>query len=104
LIKESIHVENMFKIVTPVPVRRRAQVCQIFLDSINQNGEICIHVATKLPNGLTIYKLAMLYYKWPKNILTFSNARHSEIYPNYDFLIKNIPSGNPGRAKDCGTF
>jgi hypothetical protein len=29
---------------------------------------------------------------------TFSNASPSKIYPNYDFLFENIPSGNPGVA------
>jgi hypothetical protein len=27
---------------------------------------------------------------------TFSVTRLAKIYPNWDFLFKNIPSGNPG--------
>jgi hypothetical protein len=37
-----------------------------------------------------------MYYKWTKNIPTFSIPRPSKIYPNKDFWFGNIASGNPG--------
>jgi hypothetical protein len=71
------------------------QGCQIFLDSMYQNGEKFHRIATELPNGLKIYKLAVLYSKRLNNMSTFSNSRPSKIYPNCDFRSENIPSGNP---------
>jgi hypothetical protein len=48
------------------------------------------------------------YNKWPENwpnrhkmyIPLSSIARSSKIYPNWDFLFENIPSGNPD--SECG--
>jgi hypothetical protein len=57
------------------------------------------------------YELTIKYTKWkykiPKcnkidqmviNIPTSSIARPSKIYPNWDFLLENMPSGNPARG------
>jgi hypothetical protein len=41
-----------------------------------------------------------VYIRYKRTIrykcLTFSNPRPSKMYPNWDFLYANIPSGNPG--------
>jgi hypothetical protein len=34
--------------------------------------------------------------KWPQNKSKSSISIPSKIYPNWDFGIENIPSGNPG--------
>jgi hypothetical protein len=49
-----------------------------------------------VPNGHKIPQISVQYSNWPLNILTFSNLRHSKIYPNWDFWFENKPSGNPG--------
>jgi hypothetical protein len=40
------------------------------------------------------------YTKWlstiPNGHNTFSISRTSKIFPNWDFLFQNIPTGNPG--------
>jgi hypothetical protein len=41
------------------------------------------------------------YFKWTKNISTFSNVRPSEIDPNWDFWFENKPSGNPAFSCCC---
>jgi hypothetical protein len=45
---------------------RDNQGCQIFLD------------ATKSPNGHKMYKMAVIYSKWPKNIPTFFHYKALE--------------------------
>jgi hypothetical protein len=32
---------------------------------------------------------------WPQNLPTSFMARHSKIYPKWDFFLENMPSGNP---------
>jgi hypothetical protein len=39
--------------------------------------------------------MAVKSTKWTQNIPTSSIARHSKIFPNMDFWLENIPSGNP---------
>jgi hypothetical protein len=56
-------------------------------------------IITTLPNDLKIYQMTVKYSKRPK-LLTFSIARPSKIYPNWDFWVENIPSGNPGMNGD----
>jgi hypothetical protein len=37
-------------------------------------------------------------------VIKFTNivlARHSQIYPNWDFWFENIPSGNPAANEYC---
>jgi hypothetical protein len=49
--------------------------------------------------------MASKYAKWPQNmpnshkiyIPTSSIARPSKIYPDWDFWLENMSSGNPGR-------
>jgi hypothetical protein len=41
------------------------QVCQIFLGTTNQNGKKCTKIATKTPNGYTIYPNAQNKTYWP---------------------------------------
>jgi hypothetical protein len=55
-----------------------------------------------VPNKHKMYQMvkkylniSMKYYRWPKNISTFSNLRRSKIYPNWDFWFEKKPSGNP---------
>jgi hypothetical protein len=43
-----------------------------------------------------VYQLALRYSKWPLKLPKSSVARHSKIYPNWDFLFENMRSGNPG--------
>jgi hypothetical protein len=51
---------------------------------------------TKLPQNMTnVYKVYQIALKYPKNIPISSIARPSKKYPNLDFWIDNIPSGNP---------
>jgi hypothetical protein len=50
------------------------QGCQIFLDTVYQNGG----KDTKLP----------INYQWPNNKPFFSFPRPSKIYPNWDFGLK----------------
>jgi hypothetical protein len=71
------------------------QGCQIFLAAIYQNGEKYTRIATKLPNYYKIYQMAVIYFKWLKNIPTFSITRPSKIYPSKDCWFENAPSGNP---------
>jgi hypothetical protein len=75
----------------------QAQGCQIFLDTIYQNGENN-QLATKLPNGHTLYLMAIIHSIRPKNIPIYYIQRLSKIYPDWDFWFKNIPSGNPAHA------
>jgi hypothetical protein len=42
-----------------------------------------------------MYQIAVIYSKGRENIQTFSIPRPSKIYPNLDFWLENIPSGNP---------
>jgi hypothetical protein len=73
------------------------QCCQIFLDTIYQNGRkftklpLNYHMAIKCP-----YQTAIICSKWPTNMPTFSIPRPSEMNPNWSFWFENIPSGNPG--------
>jgi hypothetical protein len=53
-----------------------------------QNGK-------NVPNDHKLYQTAINYPKWSKNITTFSITRPSKIYPKWDFLFENKPSGNP---------
>jgi hypothetical protein len=73
--------------------RRLNQACQIFLDTICQNGGKC----TKLPED---DPMAMTYSPWAKKHFQkfpkFSIPSPSKMYPNWDFWFENIPSGNPG--------
>jgi hypothetical protein len=88
--------------------RNEEQGCQIFLVTIYQNGEI--YTKTKftqhyVPTNHTVYQRAVKYSKWPQNIPTFSILRPYKIYPDWDFWLENIPSGNPvsfvGEAADA---
>jgi hypothetical protein len=46
-----------------------------------------------------MYQMAVMYFKWPKNIPTFSIPRPSKIYPHCDLWLENIPSGNPATVQ-----
>jgi hypothetical protein len=46
-----------------------------------------------IPNGGELDQMAI---KFSNTFSKESFARHSEIYPNWDFRFENIPSGNPG--------
>jgi hypothetical protein len=46
--------------------------------------------------------MVVKYTKWSLNVPTFSIARPSKIYQNWDFWIVNKPSGNP--AQPLGTI
>jgi hypothetical protein len=83
-----------------VPSDNKTQGCQIFLETIYQNGG----KYTKLPNDHKVYPKAVIYSKWTKNIQSFSNLRPSKIYPNWDFWFENKPSGNPASFADEGRF
>jgi hypothetical protein len=48
-------------------------------------------MTAKLPNAHEMYPMVIKYYKWPENITTFSIARFSEIYPNWDFWSEKKP-------------
>jgi hypothetical protein len=48
----------------------------------------------KLPNGQEMYQMAVIYI--PNNVPTISIPRPFKIYPNWDFWLKNKPSGKPG--------
>jgi hypothetical protein len=78
-----------------LPTQCSIQGCQIFLDTIYQNGGK-YHFATKLLNGYNMYQMAVIYSKCPKNITAFSITRPSNSYPNCNFWFENMPSGNPG--------
>jgi hypothetical protein len=58
---------------------------------VPKQGKIYL-IAPNLPNGHTIYQMAVLYLKWLHNIPTFSIPRPSKIYPHWDFWFENIPS------------
>jgi hypothetical protein len=70
------------------------QGCQIFLEKIYQNEGKC----TKLPRH---YQLAIKYTKLQQNIpndhkiFQYFPVWPSKIYPNWDFVFENKPSGNP---------
>jgi hypothetical protein len=70
----------------------RNQGCQIFLETVDQNGV----KYTKLPLN---YQMALKCTKWSKSIPAFSIPRPSKMYPNRDFWYENIPSGNPFRNR-----
>jgi hypothetical protein len=89
------------------------QCCQIFLDTIYQNGGKYTKLSLNyVPNGCNIFQIATEYHQPlpfqspPKstligifitkiyNLVTFSIPRPSKIYPN---RFENIPSGNPVR-------
>jgi hypothetical protein len=92
------------------------QGCQIFLDTIHQNGGKIYQIATKLPNGHNIHipngrnifqiaiEITNLFYSKALQNLHKSgffgqNLPKSgflvKIYPNRDFWFENIPSGSP---------
>jgi hypothetical protein len=54
-------------------------------------------IVTTLPNCHNITKLSQ-HYQMTINIPKLSTLRPSKIYPNWDFWLKNIPSGNPASA------
>jgi hypothetical protein len=62
------------------------QGCQIFLETIYQNGGKYTKLS-KLPNGYTMYQMAVVYSKCPTNIITFSISRSSKNYQNWDFWV-----------------
>jgi hypothetical protein len=62
--------------------------------NIPKQGKIS-QTAPKLPNSHNIYEMAVIYFKWPHNVPTFSIPRPSKIDPNWDFWYENMPSGNP---------
>jgi hypothetical protein len=70
------------------------QGCQIFIDTIYQNGGKYTKITTTLPNGHKVYQMAVKYSKLV-NVLTYSSLWPSRNYPNWNFWFKNIPSGNP---------
>jgi hypothetical protein len=51
-----------------------------------------------IPNKQEKYQMAIKYTKWPNGhnitISTSSIAIPSKIYPNWEFLFENIPSGS----------
>jgi hypothetical protein len=56
-----------------------------------------------IPNGHKIYQIATKYTKWPQHIpngqliyqhLPLKDTNY-KIYPNWDFWLESIPSGNP---------
>jgi hypothetical protein len=60
------------------------------------------------------YQMVTKYTKWPQNIpndrkidqmaIKYTNiARPSKIYPNWDFWLQNMPSGNPAREHSKGS-
>jgi hypothetical protein len=53
---------------------------------IPKRGEM-YQKTTKLPKGRIIYRMAIIYSKWPLNMLKFSISRPSKIYPNLDFWV-----------------
>jgi hypothetical protein len=76
----------------------RKHGCQSFLGTIYQNGgKYTESHTTTLPNGHKIYHMSPRHSEWPYNIPTFSIPRPSKFYPNWDFGLENIPSGNPDR-------
>jgi hypothetical protein len=44
--------------------------------------------------------MSVKYTQKPLHIPTSSIASPSKIYPNYDFWLENMPSGNPGMASN----
>jgi hypothetical protein len=63
------------------------RVARVFLTQYTKKGGKRYQIATKLHNGQTIYQMAVVYSKWPKNTPTFSTPRTSKIYPNWYFLV-----------------
>jgi hypothetical protein len=69
------------------------QGCQVFLDTIYQHGEkytklpLNYQMAKNITNGRKLFQMAI-------NIATLSILGPSKIYPNWDFLFENIPSGS----------
>jgi hypothetical protein len=59
--------------------------CQIFIDTIHQNGEKLTKLPLNQQNGHKIYQLSVI----------FSISRLSKNYQNWNFWFENIPSGNP---------
>jgi hypothetical protein len=66
-----------------------------------------------IPKREIYTKMTTKYTKWPYNIRngckmdqmainlpTYFIARHSKIYPNWDFWFESIPSGNPAQNLD----
>jgi hypothetical protein len=53
-----------------------------------QNGK-------NIPNIHKTWQTAVKYTKWTKNIPAPSIVRPSNVYPNLDFWLENVPSGNP---------
>jgi hypothetical protein len=58
--------------------------------------EKCTKLTQNVSNDHKIYQMVEKYFKWPENIPTLSNLRPSKIYPNWNFLFENKPSGNHG--------
>jgi hypothetical protein len=52
-------------------------------------------IATKSPNGHTMFQMAVLYSKWPKNTPTFFHNKVLENLPKFGFWFEKKPSGNP---------
>jgi hypothetical protein len=64
------------------------QGCQIFLDTIYQNGGKYTQLPLNYQNCHKIYHMAAIHSKRPKNIPTFSIPGPSKIYPNWVFGLK----------------
>jgi hypothetical protein len=67
-----------------------------FFDIIYQNGAKSTKRQLNYQKAMyVIYKMAIIYSKWPQNIPIFFISRPSKIYTNLDFRFENKPSGNP---------
>jgi uncharacterized protein involved in tolerance to divalent cations len=83
------------------------QEIYLITKNISNNQEIYL-ITKNISNNQEIYQLAIKYTNWSYNvpnghipiISTSSIARPSKIYPNWDFWLENIPSGNHG-AEEC---
>jgi hypothetical protein len=78
------------------------QGCHIFLVQHTKTGKKH-QIATKfaklpqnVPNYHKMFQITTKCSKLPQNIPTSYIARHSNIYPKWEFGLKNIPYGNPG--------
>jgi hypothetical protein len=69
---------------------------------VPKRGEI-YQIATNVPNGHKLYQMAVIYSKWPNNEPTFSIARPSIIYPNYDFWF-GLATPDPGFRSLLASF
>jgi hypothetical protein len=84
--------------VCPLRHAVRARVARFFFGAAYQNMK-------NIPNNCKLYQMANIYIPNGRKIhqmalkyTTFSIARPSKIYPNWDFWFENMPSGNPGQG------